>query len=115
MVQFNFDLLDGKPKVSFVLRGEDADRFMAFMEECYKATEIADESMFELLYAHCLGDHEIGASLIPTDDDGEVVMLVDLASEAIKEAVEWLKPRGVVDLITDQDGNDFILVLRHPE
>lgn len=34
MPQFNFDLMDGKPKVSFVLHGEDADRFMAFMAEC---------------------------------------------------------------------------------
>lgn len=113
MPQFNVDLLDGKPKVSFVLHGEDSDRFMVFMAECHKATEIADESMFELLAGSCFGIPEPGESLIPLDEDGETVELVDLACAAIVDAVEWLKPRGLVDVIKAPEG-EVILVLRLP-
>lgn len=113
MPQFNFDLMDGKPKVSFVLHGEDADRFMAFMAECHKATEIADEAMFELMAGACSGIPEPGESLIPLDKDGKPVELVDLACSEIVDAVEWLKPRGVVDVVEGPEG-EVILVLRLP-
>lgn len=113
MPQFNFDLMDGKPKVSFVLHGDDSDRFIAFMAECHRATEIADESMFELLAGAAFGKAEPGESLIPLDEDGEPVELVDLACSAIVDAVEWLKPRGFVDVIQGPEG-EVILVLRLP-
>jgi hypothetical protein len=34
MPVMNFDLQDGEPQVSFVLKPADAERFMAFMAEC---------------------------------------------------------------------------------
>lgn len=115
MPHFNFDLMDGKPKVSFVLNGEDSERFVAFMAECHRATEIADEAMFELLSSSCIGIPEPGESLIPVDEDGKEVELVDLACSAILDALEWLKPRGYVDVVAGPNAAELILVLRRPE
>lgn len=39
MPVMNFDLEDGKAPVSFTLKPEDAERFMAFMNECNKAVK----------------------------------------------------------------------------
>ena len=36
----NFDLEDGQPPVSFSLRSVDAERFMAFMNDCNKAADV---------------------------------------------------------------------------
>lgn len=115
MAQFNFDLLDGKPKISFELHGDDVDRFVAFMAECHKATEIADEAMFELLSSSRIGIPEPGECLTPVDEDGNEVELVDLACSAIVGSVEWLKPRGYVDVVAGPDGAEIILVLRRPD
>lgn len=115
MPQFNFDLMDGKPKVSFSLHGEDADRFVTFMEECDKAVRIADEAMFEVLASSCIGIAEPGESLIPVDEDGNEVDRVDLGCSAILDSVEWLKPRGYVDVVAGPNGAEGILVLRRPD
>jgi hypothetical protein len=34
MPQMSFDLMDGKPKVSFPLKQDDVDRFVQFMNDC---------------------------------------------------------------------------------
>lgn len=36
MTVFNIDLEDGEAPVSFVLKPYDAERFMAFMDECHE-------------------------------------------------------------------------------
>ena len=83
-------------------------------QQCDRAFQIADEAMFELLSSHCIGIHEPGESLIPVDEDSKEVELVDLACSAIVDAVEWLKPRGYVDVVVGPDGSEVILVLRRP-
>lgn len=42
MPQMNFDLEDGKPPVSFVLKPEDCARFVAFMRECDEGKKNAE-------------------------------------------------------------------------
>ena len=110
-----FDLGDGKSRVCFNLSNDDAEPFLAFMGECRKAIAIADESMFELLSSSCRGIPEPGELLIPVDEDCNEVELVDLACSEIIDAVEWLKPRGYVDVVAGPNGAEGILVLRRPD
>jgi len=42
MPVMNFDLDDGLPSVSFTLKYEDADRFIAFMQHCYDLEQTVD-------------------------------------------------------------------------
>lgn len=48
MPVMNFDLEDGLPKVSFTLMPDDANRFMAFMEECNGYMKQRDTAWKEL-------------------------------------------------------------------
>lgn len=80
-----------------------------------RAFEIADESMFERLSSSCIGISEPGELLMPVDEDSQEVELVDLACSAIIDAVEWLKPRGYVDVVAGPNGAEGILVLRRPD
>lgn len=93
---------------------ESVERVIA-QQQIDRAFEIADESMFELLSSTCLGIPEPGETLELSDEDGQSVDLLDLAAAAIIDAVEWLQPRGYVDVVTDPDGLEGILVLRRPE
>lgn len=93
---------------------EAVERVIA-QQQCDRAFKIADESMFELLGTSCIGIPEPGESLIPVDEDSKEVELVDLACAAIIDAVEWLKPRGYVDVVARPDGAEAILVLRRPD
>jgi hypothetical protein len=92
---------------------EAVERVIA-QQQCDRAFQIADDAMFELLSSHSIGIPEPGESLIPVDEDSKEVELVDLACPAIVDAVEWLKPRGYVDVVAGPDGNEAILVLRRP-
>ncbi|MBK6616298.1 hypothetical protein [Ottowia sp.] len=78
-----------------------------------RAFEIADESMFELLMAHGSpgGDDESQVGLVD-DVQGEVSTLAE-ASPAIREAVEWLEPRGFVTMRSDGSGQ-YVAVLKRP-
>lgn len=93
---------------------EAVERVIA-QQQCDRAFQIADEAMFELLSCNCIGIPEPGESLIPVDEDSKEVELVDLACHAIVDSVEWLKPRGYVDVVAGPDGNESILVLRRPD
>lgn len=79
-----------------------------------RAFDIADEAMFELLQSEgCLSDG-IDSTVIGFVDEGcaEVHALAQ-ACPAMREAFEWLQPRGYVELGTDTDG-EFINVVRRP-
>lgn len=115
MACFNIYLEDELPPVSFDLDQCDTERFVGFMERCKKAIQIADEAMFELLSSSCIGIPEPGEPLILADEDGAEVQMLDLASAAITDAVEWLQPRGYIDVIADQQGDEHIVVLGCPE
>jgi hypothetical protein len=77
------------------------------------AFKLADEAMFEL----------IESEGVPIDDSRTVFGLIDecamevtelaKASPAMREAFEWLQPRGYVELGKDADG-EFINVVRRP-
>lgn len=47
MPQMTFDLLDGHPPVSLMLSAKDAERFCAFMGECF--AELEDAERYRLL------------------------------------------------------------------
>lgn len=81
-----------------------------------RAFQIADEAMYELLLAEG----------VPTDSpatDATAFVLVDEAcqevsklaeaSPALREAFDWLKERGYVELGSDSDG-EFVQVVRRP-
>lgn len=77
-----------------------------------RAFEIADEAMNEWLHSYgvtgladpdCIG--------FCADGQGEVDTLAE-AGEELREAVEWLQPRGYVAVETDPDGREFVRVLR---
>lgn len=80
--------------------------------QTFRAFQIADEAMFELLVAHCVGGSD-DAHLVLVNDMQDAVRRLDEASEAIQEAVEWLLPRGFV-AIGSGDGGEFIAILRRP-
>lgn len=65
MPWMNFDLLDGKPPVGFSLKPEDAERFMAFMQECQDAKK--DGSRLEWFMRQVCG-HELRRIGITTSD-----------------------------------------------
>lgn len=84
-----------------------------------RAFEMADEAMTELLRAHCALSSSASRSdahpepLYPTGEDcGEVCALSE-ASAIIKEAVEWLRPRGLVAVHRDTTG-EFLVLLGQP-
>jgi hypothetical protein len=47
MPWMNFDLEDGNPPVGFSLKLEDAERFVAFMDECQRIKESANAAPVE--------------------------------------------------------------------
>jgi hypothetical protein len=74
-----------------------------------RAFEIADEQMFARLECECS----------PQDDTWTTFGLLEVtklaeASEAIREAVDWLVRRGYVNVASDSSG-EFVVVLRRPE
>lgn len=79
-----------------------------------RAFEIADEAMFELLVSEGAPDDAIDVTVIGLCDEHahEVTSLAE-ASAAMREAFEWLQPRGYVELGTDGQG-EFIDVVRRP-
>lgn len=80
----------------------------------HRAFEIADEAMFELLISEGAPDDVIDTTVIGLCDESsqEVASLAE-ASAAMREAFEWLQPRGYVELGTDGNG-EFIDVVRRP-
>lgn len=78
-----------------------------------RAFEIADEAMFEYLHSYGVTGHKdqdvVGFC---ADGHGEVFTLAE-ASDELREAVEWLAPRGYVRVEKDERG-EFVRVLREP-
>lgn len=97
-----------------LLAGAKKDRMTTHTaEQIARAFEIADEAMFELLLSEgcitSLDDVVVGFT-----DEGcqEVSSLAD-ASTAMREAFEWLRQRGYVELGADGSG-EFVNVIRRP-
>ena len=84
-----------------------------------RAFQIADQAMYERLVCECMpldGDQDglcVGLTLGLVDERANEVPALSKAAEAIREAFEWLQPRGYVQLSTDQDGK-YIDVLKRP-
>lgn len=84
--------------------------------EVHRAFEIADEAMFELLISEGVpGDSPASdATCIGfTDESCQEVTKLAQASPAMREAFEWLAPRGYVGLGIDSEG-EHIVVVRRP-
>jgi hypothetical protein len=85
-------------------------------DQIARAFAIADEAMFELLLSEGVpGDAPASdATCIGLTDEAsqEVCSLCD-ASTAMREAFDWLRSRGYVELGTDTEG-EFINVIRRP-
>ena len=75
------------------------------------AFAIADEAMYELLVTECvrITDGDLGLCGVFSSE----VPNIGEASEAIRDALNWLEPRGYVELLSDSTG-DFIRVLKVP-
>lgn len=82
--------------------------------EVRRAFEIADETMFSLLITEGVPDDAIDTTVIGLCNEQcqEVTSLAE-ASAAMREAYEWLEPRGYVELGSDGNG-EFINVIRRP-
>lgn len=75
------------------------------------AAAIADEAMLGLLESHTRRGDEFGILRLLVDEDGGEVDLLDLADPAIQDAVAWLKPRGLVDVVTEPDGREVVVMV----
>lgn len=79
-----------------------------------RAFEIADEAMFERLLSEGVLTDGIDSTCIGfVDESCQEVHALAQACPAMREAFEWLQPRGYVDLGSDKDG-EFINVCRRP-
>ena len=82
-------------------------------EQVCRAFEIADEAMFELICAHGVQQDSNGLAWGLTGEDCVEVKSLAEASCAIRDAYEWLEPRGYIELLSDAEG-EYIAVLRRP-
>lgn len=78
-----------------------------------RAFEIADTMMFALMEAETLSWDEYGNMRGLCNSDGAEVDSLAEASDAIRDAVEWLLPRGYVEVGCDADG-EYIFVVKRP-
>lgn len=85
-------------------------------EQIARAFEIADEAMFELLVSEGVpyDSPATDATAFGLADEAcqEVTSLAE-ASTALREAFEWLRQRGYVELGSDSSG-EFVNVVRRP-
>jgi len=82
-------------------------------EQIAHAFEIADEAMYELLESEGVPGDEHRTVFGLVDETCQEVAALAEASPALREAFEWLRDRGYVELGSDKDG-EFINVIRRP-
>jgi len=78
-----------------------------------RAFQLADEFTFELLQSECVAHDEHRLVLGLCNEVGIEVSSMAEASEAIREAFDWLQLRGYVESMTDACG-ECIVVRRRP-
>jgi hypothetical protein len=78
-----------------------------------RAFAIADEAMFELLLSEGFSGDEYGTTICLCGEASQEVRSLAEASTAMREAFEWLRQRGYVELGSDGEG-EFINVVRRP-
>lgn len=80
-----------------------------------RAVAIADNACAELLRAHCRpSSHLVGIEdcLRPVGADGKRVARVDQAEPAVREAFGYLYDRGRVRIVTDDEGDQIIVLTK---
>jgi hypothetical protein len=85
-------------------------------EQIARAFAIADQAMFETIRDEGVpidGSPSDATTFGFTDECYHEVSALGDASPALREAFEWLRPRGYVELGQDKDG-EFINVVRRP-
>lgn len=85
-------------------------------EQIARAFAIADEAMYELLLCEGVPYDSPATDATAfgmTDEDCHKVAELAKASTAMREAFEWLRDRGYVELASDK-GGEFVTVLRRP-
>lgn len=75
-----------------------------------RALKIADESMLELIRCHARRADEHGVLWALVNEDGEEVTTLLEAETAVIEAVEWLKERGLCEVVESPQGATVILI-----
>lgn len=84
--------------------------------EVHRAFAIADHAMFELLISEGVpGDSPAPDTTVfgLVAEDGQEVTTLAAASPELRDAIEWLRDRGYVELGTD-GGGEFVQVIRRP-
>lgn len=76
------------------------------------AFAIADQSMIDILRAHCICQDAQGLRLWPVNAAGMKVQAVSQACPQILRALEWCRKRGMVDIETN--AWDELIVLKAP-
>ena len=82
-------------------------------EMAQRALDLADRSMFDLLESEAIAHDEYRTVLGLTNEGQQEVASLAEASEAMQEAVQWLRERGYVEIAEDPSG-EYVNVLRRP-
>jgi len=84
--------------------------------QVHRAFAIADEAMYELLLSEGIaidGNPSDATAIGFTNEACQEVKKLAEASPALREAFDWLKERGYVELGSDAEG-EFVQVVRRP-
>lgn len=85
-------------------------------QEIARAFEIADQAMLDRLESECAVSEPAPSAFGLVGEDGREVKRLCDASPSIREAYEWLEPRGFVELLPEFGGSgEFIALRRQPE
>jgi len=82
----------------------------------HRAFAIADQAMYELLLSEGVpidGSISDATAIGFADECSQEVTKLAEASDALREAFDWLKERGYVELGSDAEG-EFVTVIRRP-
>lgn|SRR5574341_885023 len=92
------------------------DRLIEREQLVRRAFDIADRHCMEIIVSDCIpidaGPAEAQKFALVDATFGEVRKLAD-ASADVREAFDWLRERGYVELASDEDG-EYVQVLRRP-
>lgn len=81
-------------------------------QEIARAFEIADQAMLDRLESVCAVSEPAPSAFGLVDDDGNEVRWLRDACPQVREAVEWLMPRGFVEMLPEFGGRGEFIALR---
>lgn len=87
----------------------------ALIKPAFRAFEIADAAMFVDLDSFAAYWDENGIACTVVDSSGDPTADLNSAGVELREAVEWLKLRGYVDVVLGDDNALHVIVRERPE